>query len=184
MLAGDSSAGKASVAQELQTRLGEPLLHVGVDHFFSMFPHHWKDHPRGPGPGFWYDDSADDDGAPLARIRYGDAGGRLLAGMRAAVNGLLATGNDVILDEMPIEASTMPTWRRDLRASASCWVYVTAPLEVLERRERERMSGRKSGNARGHHRLGQGGDWDMVVNTDTATPGDAAAEIIRRCPFL
>nr|WP_284302015.1 hypothetical protein [Mobilicoccus caccae] len=110
--------------------------------------------------------------------------GRLLAGMRAAVNGLLATGNDVILDEMPIEASTMPTWRRDLRASASCWVYVTAPLEVLERRERERMSGRKSGNARGHHRLGQGGDWDMVVNTDTATPGDAAAEIIRRCPFL
>ncbi|WP_431310499.1 phosphotransferase-like protein [Mobilicoccus caccae] len=38
VLAGDSSAGKTSVAQELQTRLGEPLLHVGVDHSSRCSP--------------------------------------------------------------------------------------------------------------------------------------------------
>ena len=110
-LVGTSSVGKTSVAEHLQPLLPEPHLVVGVDLFFAMFPHHWAGHPRGPGPGFWYEDVTDPDGGPRARIWYGSAGARLLAGMRAAVRALLDCGNEVILDEMPIDASILPAGR-------------------------------------------------------------------------
>lgn len=116
VLVGVSSVGKTSVAGLLQLALPEPYLHVGLDHFLSMFPYEWHDHPRGPGPGFWVDQSRDEGGSPRARIRYGDAGDRLLTGMRAAVNALLATGNNVILDEMPVDDAIMPAWRRVARS--------------------------------------------------------------------
>ncbi|KRF46475.1 hypothetical protein ASH01_22085 [Terrabacter sp. Soil811] len=108
MLVGVSSVGKTSVAEQLQLTLREPYLHVGLDHFFSMFPYEWRDHPRRPGRGLWVDETLDADGSPRARIYYGEDGARLLTGMRAAVNALLAAGNNVILDEMPIDDSIMP----------------------------------------------------------------------------
>lgn len=162
MLSGVSSVGKSSVAEQLQLQLVDPFLHVGLDHFFSMFPHHWKDHPRGPGPGFWYEDTIDPDGEPRARIRYGEAGERMLTGMRAAVNALLIAGNDVIIDEMPIDHTVLPNWRRDLIVSQQFWVKLTAPLEVLESREQHRTKGRKLGNARGHYGVPDDIDWDLV----------------------
>lgn len=78
-LVGTSSVGKTSVADQLQLLLPAPHLVVGLDHFLNMFPQHWAGHPRGPGPGMWYDDATDPDGRPRARIRYGPAGEQLLA---------------------------------------------------------------------------------------------------------
>lgn len=46
---------------------------------------------------------------------YGAAGERLLSGMRAAVVALLDAGNNVILDEMPVDATIMPAWRKALQ---------------------------------------------------------------------
>lgn len=148
VLVGVSSVGKTSVSEQLQLALGEPYLHVGIDHFFSMFPYEWRDHPRQPGPGFWVDKKVDSDGSPLTRIYYGEAGARLLTGMRSAVNALLATDDNVILDEMPIDDSIVPAWRRDLRASRTFWVRLTASLSVLENRERGRTKGQQLGNSR------------------------------------
>lgn len=178
VLVGVSSVGKTTVAEELQRMLREPYLHVGLDHFFSMFPYEWRDHPRGPGPGFWVEQTQDADGSPRARIRYGDAGARLLAGMRAAVNALLATGNNVILDEMPIDDSVVPAWRRELRASSALWVRLTAPLSVLEERERGRVKGRQLGNSRGHLDVQVGAEWDLVIDTVDLTPAGTAARIL------
>ena len=178
VVVGVSSVGKTSVSEQLQLQLREPYLHVGLDHFFSMFPYEWRDHPRGPGPGFWVERSVDADGGPRARVRYGDAGARLMAGMRAAVNALLATGNDVILDEMPVDDSIVPAWRRDLRASSVFWVRLTASLPVLEERERGRTRGQQIGNARGHLDVDVGDRWDLVVDTDHLTPSRTAARIV------
>lgn len=178
VLVGVSSVGKTTVSRELQLALREPYLHVGIDHFFSMFPYEWRDHPRGPGPGFWVRTTRDPDGHPRAQIHYGDAGARLLAGMRAAVNALLAAGNNVILDEMPIDDSIVPAWRRDLRAASATWVRLTASLPVLEARERARTSGQQLGNSRGHFDVPTGDDWDLVIHTDALTPGEAAARIV------
>ncbi|MEW1952880.1 AAA family ATPase [Terrabacter sp. NPDC080008] len=179
VLVGVSSVGKTTVAGHLQLALPEPYLHVGLDHFLSMFPYEWRDHPRGPGPGFWVDQSRDEDGRPRARIRYGEAGGRALTGMRAAVNALLATGNNVILDEMPVDDSIMPAWRRELRARSAFWVRLTASLPTLEDRERARTKGQQLGNSRGHFDVHPGSTWDLVINTDDLTPPEIAAQIVR-----
>lgn len=177
ILVGVSSVGKTSVSEQLQLDLREPYLHVGVDHFFSMFPYEWRDHPRQPGPGFWVEQSVDADGSPRARIRYGEAGFQLLAGMRAAVNALLATGNNVILDEMPIDGSIVPAWRRELKTCSSLWVRLTASLPVLEQRERDRTRGQQLGNARGHLDVPVGDRWDLVLDTDHLSPAQSAHRI-------
>jgi chloramphenicol 3-O phosphotransferase len=178
VLVGVSSVGKTTVARQLQLALREPYLHVGLDHFFSMFPYEWRDHPRGPGPGFWVDKTADAAGCPRSRICYGDAGAQLLAGMRAAVNALLAGGNNVILDGMPIDDSIMPAWRRELRASCTTWVRLTASLPILEERERARTTGQQVGNSRGHFDVSAGEEWDLVIDTDDLTPSETAARIV------
>jgi chloramphenicol 3-O phosphotransferase len=166
VLVGVSSVGKTSVVEQLQLSLQEPYLHVGIDHFFSMFPYEWRDHPRQPGPGFWVEFTQDPDGSPRARINYGEAGQRLLVGMRGAVNALIEAGNNLILDEMPIDNTIMPGWRQDLRADSIFWVRLTAPLAVLEERERGRIKGRVLGNARGHLDIDAGNEWDLVVDTE------------------
>lgn len=178
MLVGVSSVGKTSLSEELQERLDEPFLHVGIDHLFSMFPYQWRDHPRGPGPGFWVDVLTDEAGAPHAHIHYGAAGERMLIGMRAAVNALLATGNNVILDEMPIDDSIVPAWRRDLRAASTLWVHLTAPLTVLEERERGRQRGRVLGNARGHLDIDHGDQWDLTIATEGLTTTEIADRVL------
>jgi len=178
VLVGTSSVGKTSVSVQLQLALRDPYLHVGVDHFFSMFPYEWHGHPRQPGPGFWVETTIDSDGSPRARIRYGEAGAKLLAGMRAAVNALLATGNNVILDEMPIDDSIVPAWHQELLASSIFWVRLTASLPVLEQRERARVKGQQLGNSRGHFDVVVGDRWDLVLDTDHLSPAQSAAHIV------
>lgn len=184
VVVGVSSVGKTSVSEELQQQLGEPFLHVGLDHFLAMFPQRWRGQDWGPGPGMWYHDTTDPDGSPRGRIRYGEAGDRMLAGMRGAVNALLEAGNDLILDEMPLDETIVPAWRRELRASASFWVHLTAPLAVLEQREQGRTRGQHVGNARGHFGVAPDDGWDLVLPVEDLTPAEAAATIIDAVPFL
>jgi len=180
-LVGTSSVGKTSVAEQLQLLLPEPHLVVGVDHFFNMFPQHWAGHPRGPGPGFWYEDTTDSDGGPRARIRYGSAGERLLTGMRAAVRAMLDCGNQIILDEMPIDESILPAWKRELVGYPVSWVRLSAPLDVVEEREARRTRGQHLGNARGHFQIGAEAVYDLRLDATTAPAHDLAVEIAAAC---
>lgn len=119
------------------------------------------------------------DGAPRSRIRYGEAGTNLMTGMRAAVDALLATGNNVILDEMPIDDSIVPAWRRELQASSSLWVRLTASLPILEQRERARTKGQELGDARGHHDVQVGGLWHLELDTDHRSSAESATRILQ-----
>ena len=178
-LVGTSSVGKSTTARRLQALLPEPYLVVGLDHFFDMFPQDWGGHRRGPGPGFWQDVVTDVDGKPRIVTHYGDAGRRLLEGMRAAVDGLLGAGNRVILDEMPVDDSIMPAWRRALADRQVFWVALQAPLAVIEAREYERGHGRHVGNARGHYGYGMEGPFDLVLDAGSTTPDERAEAILR-----
>lgn len=176
-LVGTSSVGKSSTARRLQLLLDEPYLVVGLDHFYDMFPSDWGGHRRGPGPGFWQETVTDDAGKPRIITYYGEAGERLLAGMRAAVVALLEAGNNIILDEMPVDGTVMPAWRRALAAYDVWWVALQAPLDVIERREDERNQGRHIGNARGHYGYGMDGEFDLVVDAAALSPDERAAAI-------
>lgn len=177
-LVGTSSVGKSSTARKLQLLLPDPYLVVGLDHFYDMFPSDWGGHRRGPGPGFWQE-TVDDDGKPRIVTHYGEAGVRLFAGMRAAVVALLDAGNDVILDEMPVDDTIMPAWREALAGYDVHWIALRAPLEVIEERELNRHHGRHLGNARGHYGQGMEGPFDLVLDTATLTPDDRAAAIAK-----
>lgn len=177
VIAGTSSVGKSSVAERLQETLPEPHLVMGIDHFFSMFPQHWEGHPRGPGPGFWYEESTDSDGLPRTRIRYGAAGARLLAGMRASVRAMLDCGNNVILDEMPVDSSIIPAWKGELASYRAFWVHLAAPLDVVEEREARRTRGQQLGNARGHFGIANGEAFDLELDAAAAKPDELATAI-------
>lgn len=181
VLVGTSSVGKSSTARRLQHVLTEPYLVVGLDHFFDMFPQDWGGHGRGPGPGFWSEVVTDPDDRPRIVTHYGDAGRRLLSGMRAAVVALLRTGNNVILDEMPVDETIVPAWRRELSDIGVdvCWVALRAPLDVIEAREYEREHGRHLGNARGHYGIGMDCSYDLVLDAAALSPDERAQSIAR-----
>ncbi|MCK9794624.1 hypothetical protein M1843_12790 [Isoptericola sp. 4D.3] len=164
------------MAGELQGRLAGPHLAVGLDHFFSMFPSRWTGNPG--GSGFWYEDTVDTDGRPRAQIRYGDAGRRLLDGQRAAVRALLDTGNDIVLDEMPVDRTILPAWRQGLSGYRTWWVRLVAPLAVVEEREAYRTHGRHLGNARGHLDIADGEPFDLTVDTSARSPAEIAETIL------
>lgn len=125
----------------------------------------------------WYHDTIDPDGSPRARIHYGSAGMRLLAGMRAAVRAMLDCGNHIILDEMPLDESILPAWRRELTGYQVTWIRLSAPLSVIEEREAKRTRGQHLGNARGHFLIGADDPYDLLVDVASKSPSDVAAEI-------
>lgn len=43
ILNGCGSAGKSSIAKELQKLHNKPLLHTGIDHFWKMIPDQYKE---------------------------------------------------------------------------------------------------------------------------------------------
>lgn len=176
-IVGTSSVGKTSASAQLQELLTDPHLLVGIDHFLNMFPHHWAGHPRGPGPGMWYEDTLDPDGSARARIRYGAAGERLLVGMRAAVVAMLDCGNDIILDEMPLDDSIIPKWKQALAAYPTFWIHLSADLEVVEARESQRRTGQHTGNARGHFGISDSEAFDLRIDTSSLTSSEVARMI-------
>ncbi|WP_427895148.1 phosphotransferase-like protein [Kribbella sp. GL6] len=142
-----------------------------------MFPQEWSGHSRGPGPGFWQESLSDPDGKPRIVTHYGEAGVRMFAGMRAAVVALLDTGNNIILDEMPVDPTIVPAWRQALTGYDVRWIALRAPLAAIEERELHRHHGRHLGNARGHHGHGMEGPFDLTLDTTTLTPAERAAAI-------
>ena len=117
--------------------------------------------------------------APHARIRYGEAGERLLAGMRGAVVAMLDAGNDVILDEMPLDATIVPAWKRALGARDALWIHLGARLDVVEARESTRRHGQHVGNARGHLGIADAEQYDLRIDTSELAPEDVADRILR-----
>ncbi|MGP5086926.1 phosphotransferase-like protein [Brachybacterium tyrofermentans] len=176
-IVGTSSIGKSSASARLQEMLPDPYLTVGIDHFLNMFPQQWAGQPRGPGPGMWYEDCTDPDGALRARIRYGQAGSRLLAGMQASVRAMLDCGNNIILDEMPLDETIVPQWKRTLASYRTYWVHLSADLEVVEAREAQRKHGQHIGNARGHFGISDREGYDLKLDVAAMTPVDVANSI-------
>ncbi|MBO3085605.1 phosphotransferase-like protein [Cellulomonas fengjieae] len=178
MLIGTSGAGKSSTATELQRALPEPFLALGLDTFFGTLPRRWSSEGERAGDGFSYLRDVDDEGHPRLRIGYGPVGARVLAGMRGAVASLLREGNNVIVDEMPIDPTVVPAWRTALSGYRVLWVHVGAPLDVLEEREAERYPETFRGLSRGHYDVCGPDRFDLVLDSSELGPQDRAHRIV------
>lgn len=171
LLNGVGSAGKSSIARALQDITTLPFLHVSMDSFLDMLPAAYLDHPD----GFTFETILQQ-GAPAVEIKTGALGARLMRGMRRAMAGLAAEGNNLIIDDVLLD-SDAEEYRTQLAGHDVSCIGVMAPLAVLEQRERDRKD-RMIGLARWQYdRVHQGLDYDLTVDTSRESPALCAARI-------
>ncbi len=104
-----------------------------MDAFLNMLPEKMLAHPDG-----LLFEAAQDDGKPVIAIRTGPVLEHAMRGMRHAIAAMAAQGNNLIVDEVMIEARTAQEYRDLLRPVDLRLVGLFAPLDVLESRERAR----------------------------------------------
>jgi chloramphenicol 3-O phosphotransferase len=106
LLIGTSSAGKSTLAKELQAILPDHYPLLGLDDAFRMVSPRWGGGLGGPLSyhGFRYVHAP---GSPTITIRYGEVGGMVLAGMHDAVAAFAQAGTKVIVDEMLLDRAIL-----------------------------------------------------------------------------
>jgi chloramphenicol 3-O phosphotransferase len=170
LLHGASSSGKTTVARAVQRLSEEPWVRLGIDAFWSAIDERWMEHGPRASEGFlWTED---------ATIVPGPVGQRLAAGMRAALTAFARAGNDLLVDDVFIDASWLDAWRSQLVGVELLLVGVVAPVGVLEERETARGN-RIAGEARSQVDLIHDGvEYDLVVDTSRQSPEQCARAIL------
>ena len=173
ILNGIGSVGKSATAKALQAITSKPFLHVAMDAFIGMLPEKMLAHPD-----CLLFEASQDGGKPTIAIRSGPVLERAMRGMRHAVAAMAGQGNNLIVDEVMIEAGAVQEYRALLRSSALHLVGLFAPLDVLEARERARGD-RELGLARWQYgRVHRDIAYDLKVDTAARTPVECA-QVIR-----
>ena len=169
ILNGIGSVGKTSTAKALQVIASKPFLHVAMDAFLDMLPEKMLAHPDG-----LMFEAAQHEGKPIVAVKSGPVLERAMHGMRHAVAAMAEQGNDLIIDEVMIDARKAREYRDLLQSYDLYWVGLVAPLDVLEARERARGD-RQIGLARWQYDLiHRGITYDLEVDTSTKAPAECA----------
>ena len=174
-LNGVGSVGKTSIANALQNVFEEPYLHIGVDHFFVMLPKQYL--PGGDkakeGVDFVTKESKN---GPVTKVTCGDVGRRLFASMKKAMLEFAKDGFNLIIDEV-ILGNEFEEYKRLFRDFNFISVGVFAPLEVIEKRERERKD-RTWGLARWQYEIvHKDKEYDLEVDSSKLSPQECARQI-------
>ncbi len=169
---GTSSAGKTSLARELQPLLPEPYLYLGIDLFIYMLP-----------AGYW---NADPAGFTLARtergteIKVGPVGLKLQTAMLDTISTLARTGHNLIVDDVILNPLDLSARLRMLHGLQFLLVKVFCPFVVAQQRERDRGD-RATGFVQFQYPLVEAlGRHDFEVNTAEGTPLEGAFKILGR----
>ncbi len=172
ILNGISSVGKSSAAKELQKITQAPFLHVRGDSFLEMLPPQLYGHEDGIILKE-LDESSD---TPI-EIHMGSAITRLLLGFRHSVATLAAQGNNLIVDDVMLNATDQDIYKKTLHPFAVYFVGLHAPLATLEQRERNRKN-RISGLAKWQqNRVHEGIKYDLEFQTSKMDAADIAKKI-------
>lgn len=178
LLNGPTSSGKTAIARAFQRQSDDPWLRIGIDSFWGAIDERWMEFGPRAAEGFRWVEARNDDGAPAGmRIVPGPVGERLAAGMRVSVAALAAEGNDVVVDDVLIEASWLDHWSEVLTGLETLFVGLHCDVEILDRRERERGN-RVLGEARGQVDKVHGhGPYDVEVDTSSTSSEECALVI-------
>ena len=180
-LNGTSSAGKTTLAHALQEVLPEPYLHIALDQFRDGLPDKFRGLNSVPGStghlGLNVVPVTDSD-KPYTSIEFGDVGRQMLKGMRRAMASMVATGNNIIIDDILLEKEFLTDYLEVFEPFDVTFVGVRCPLEVINAREQSRP-GRFPGTAYGHYvQCHQHNSYDIEVDTSQHSPL-ACAEMVR-----
>ena len=155
VLHGPTSAGKSTIAKALQATAPAPAFHVSLDAFVTMSNRR--------------DMRSDEERQQAYHIHCEN--------LRSTLTRVLGAQFDVILDLVLRDEAELEATLRVLGGRPTCFVGVSAPLNVLEERERARED-RGAGMAReqvGHPAYAR--PYDLTIETSTCSPAEAAATI-------
>lgn len=155
VLHGPTSSGKTTLAKALQATADVPAFHISLDAFVTMSNRR--------------DMRSDDERAKAYKLHCEN--------LRSTLSRIVHSEFDIILDLVLRDEAELQACLRVLGGRATYLIGVSAPLPVLEARERERPD-RASGVAKeqvadpvyNRH-------YDLVVDTSTTTPEAAAAAV-------
>ena len=157
LLNGTSSSGKSTIAAELLTVLDGAWFHLAVDGFHRIRSRR---------------DWSEEDFLPIFQ--------RTVLGFHRAVAGMVAAGNDVVMDHVLGEHWRLADCLSVFEPHQVLFVGVRCSLPELQRRERERGN-RTIGRAELQFPLvHQHGLYDVEVDSDHHTPAECAEQIRAR----
>ena len=179
-LNGPSSSGKTSLARQLQDRLDENFLYFGIDAFMEMMPARSNDVSSSRvSEGFYWKQVMLPNHEPGQLVVSGDYGRQVEAAFRVAIQALLKTENRLIVDNVVDGNGEMTIFRELLSEFDCCYVGVFCSLEKLVARERARPDRVQGSAAEQFYRTHQGIDYDIQVDTGTASIQSCADLIIQ-----
>ena len=174
VLNGIGSVGKSSTAKALQRIASDHFLHVQGDVFLEMLsPKMW-----GHKDGIMFT-QRESRGRKSVEIMMGAEVERLMNGMRASVAALANTGNNCIVDDVMLTHADQESYLAAQMQGPLYFVGLHAPLDVLERRERDRGD-RLEGLARWQRdRVHKGIRYDFEIDTSENSPDECALAIAK-----
>ncbi|MDJ0977365.1 MAG: AAA family ATPase [Erythrobacter sp.] len=174
ILNGVSSAGKTTLARQIQKSAEETWLHIAMDAFIATLPE-GREFERD-----WFPIVELVRGAKrLPCITTERSGAALLEEMRHLVARLAKRGFNVVVDEVA-DRETIEDYRSKLRSVPSLVVKVDAPLDILNRRERDRGD-RIIGLAQEQQaRLHKDIDYNLEIETHEQAPEALASKVLSR----
>ena len=184
LLNGCSSAGKTTLALELQKLSKDHYQYIALDQFRDGLPPSLRglNSPK-EDPGYRGLNVVPEikNGKAVTSIKFGDYGEEVLKVMRRTVSQLARAGCSVVVDDILFEKTYLLDYANVLEPSASWLVAVRCDLDIVREREAKR-AGRFPGTADSHydsiHRHGVA--YDIEVDTSKTRAPILAKEIIEK----
>jgi chloramphenicol 3-O phosphotransferase len=180
-LNGTSSSGKTTLSYKLQELLDEPYVHMALDQFRDGLPDKYRGLNSPPGTtgsrGLNVVPCVKGDSV-YTSIQFGEAGKKMLRGMRRAIAAMVESGNNVIIDDIILSDEFLDDYIRVFSGLNVTFVGVRCPLNIIEKRETARP-GRFPGTAAGHLEICHAhGDYDVEVDTSIDQPQLCAQQVV------
>lgn len=140
-LTGPSCSGKTTLARALQNYLKEPFLYISLDQMIEMMPpkiNQWQDTPG--ILGFSSREYKDFAGNAIAELKIGPFAKTMRKTFTDICSTLVRKGHKIIVDDVFFEAEDVNSWMDALQEFEVFWIKLTAPIMVLEDREKKRKN--------------------------------------------
>lgn len=151
---GPSSSGKSTLTRALQNALPNMYLRIGIDQMIGMMPEKINDWREGISrtsenctPGFCWDwcskahcfQQLPKEMHTHHHLIHGPEGARITDLFHTLARTMISSGYSIIIDDVALGGNNdIARWRETLKGFPILWVGLTAPIEVLEERERTR----------------------------------------------
>lgn len=179
-LNGTSSSGKTTLAHQLQEILPAPYLHIALDQFRDGLPARYRGLNAPPGSEGYAGLNVvpvNNGDEAYTKICFGSVGKVMLKGMRRAIATMAKSGNNIIIDDVLLEAEFLDDYVQVLADIDVYFVGVKCPKEVLTLRESARP-GRFPGTATGHFETCHAHEhYDVEVDTSRFAPHECATRV-------